>query len=73
MRDADHSPPSSAEVKKELELYLLSPKAPPWRVMGPVYFTVPKYVTSDNAMTSGIDMIEGSTFSVSFEKFNLHY
>jgi hypothetical protein len=25
-RDADHSPPSSAEVKKEHELYLLSPK-----------------------------------------------
>jgi hypothetical protein len=25
-RDADHSPPSSAEVKKEQELYLLSPK-----------------------------------------------
>jgi hypothetical protein len=24
-RDADHSPPSSAEVKKEQELYLLSP------------------------------------------------
>jgi hypothetical protein len=25
--DADHSPPSSAEVKKEYELYLLSPKS----------------------------------------------
>jgi hypothetical protein len=25
-RDADHSPPSSAEGKKEKELYLLSPK-----------------------------------------------
>jgi hypothetical protein len=25
-RDADHSPPSSAEVKKEQELHLLSPK-----------------------------------------------
>jgi hypothetical protein len=25
-RDADHSPPSSAEVKKEWELYLLSPR-----------------------------------------------
>jgi hypothetical protein len=34
-RDADHSPPSSAEVKKEWELYL-SPRAPPWRVAGPV-------------------------------------
>jgi hypothetical protein len=25
-RDADHSPPSNAEVKKEYELYLLSPR-----------------------------------------------
>jgi hypothetical protein len=33
-RDADHSPPSSAEVKNEYELYILSPQAPPWRVMG---------------------------------------
>jgi hypothetical protein len=33
-RDADHSPPSSAEVEIELELYLLSPQAPPWRVAG---------------------------------------
>jgi hypothetical protein len=36
-RDADHSPPSSAEVKYEKELYLLSPQAPPWRVAGSVY------------------------------------
>jgi hypothetical protein len=36
-RDADHSPPSSAEVKKEQELYLLSPKAPPWSVTGQLY------------------------------------
>jgi hypothetical protein len=28
-RDADHSPPSSAEVKYEWELHLLSPQAPP--------------------------------------------
>jgi hypothetical protein len=31
-RDADHPPPSSAEVKKEYELYVLS-----WRVAGPFY------------------------------------
>jgi hypothetical protein len=37
-RDADHSPPSSAEVVNE-ELYLLSPQAPPWRVEGLLYFT----------------------------------
>jgi hypothetical protein len=33
-RDADHSPPSSAEVVNEWELYLLSPQAPSWRVVG---------------------------------------
>jgi hypothetical protein len=36
-RDADHSPPSSAEVKNEQKLYLLSPHAPPWRVAGTLY------------------------------------
>jgi hypothetical protein len=36
-RGADHSPPSNAEVKKEWELYVLSPKAPPWHVTGPLY------------------------------------
>jgi hypothetical protein len=35
-RDADHSPPSSAEVENEKELYLLSPQAPSWRVVGQV-------------------------------------
>jgi hypothetical protein len=35
--DADHSLPSSAEVKNEYELYLLSPQAPPWRVAGSLY------------------------------------
>jgi hypothetical protein len=38
-RDADHSPPSSAEVVNEYELYLLSPQAPPWLVAGLLYFT----------------------------------
>jgi hypothetical protein len=35
-READHSPPSSAEVENE-ELYLISPEAPPWRVAGLLY------------------------------------
>jgi hypothetical protein len=39
-RDADHSSPSSAEVKNELELYLLSPQAPPWRVAGLLCFDI---------------------------------
>jgi hypothetical protein len=33
-RDADHSPLSSAEVKNEQELYLLSPQAPSLRAVG---------------------------------------
>jgi hypothetical protein len=37
-RDADHSPPSSAEVKNEQELYLLSPQVPSRRVAGQLYF-----------------------------------
>jgi hypothetical protein len=38
-RYADHSPPSSAEVENEYELYILSPQAPSWRVAGLLYFT----------------------------------
>jgi hypothetical protein len=41
--DADHSSSSSAEVKNKEELYLLSPQAPPWRVVGQLrwtYFTL---------------------------------
>jgi hypothetical protein len=30
-READHLPPSNAEVKERVELYLLSPNAPSWR------------------------------------------
>jgi hypothetical protein len=30
-READHSPPSSVEVKEWVELYLHSPNTPPWR------------------------------------------
>jgi hypothetical protein len=30
-READHSPPFSAEVKEGVELYLHSPNTPPWR------------------------------------------
>jgi hypothetical protein len=30
-READHSPPSSAEVKKWVDLYLQSPNTPSWR------------------------------------------
>jgi hypothetical protein len=30
-READHSPPSNAEVKDWVELYLHSPNTPSWR------------------------------------------
>jgi hypothetical protein len=30
VREADHSPPSSAEVKEWLELYLHAPNTPSW-------------------------------------------
>jgi len=30
--EADHSPPSSAEIKESVELCLHSPNTPPWRV-----------------------------------------
>jgi hypothetical protein len=30
-READHSPPSSAEVKEWAELYFHSPNTPSWR------------------------------------------
>jgi hypothetical protein len=37
-RDADHSPPSSAEVKNEKELYLLSPPPSQLACSGQLYF-----------------------------------
>ena len=33
-RDGDHPPPSSAEVKERVELYLYSPSGPSWPVLG---------------------------------------
>jgi hypothetical protein len=48
-RDADHSPPSSAEVVNEQELYFLSPQAPPWRVTRLLYFTF-YMVSTDNSV-----------------------
>jgi hypothetical protein len=33
VREADHSLPSSADVKECLELYLHSPNTPSWRVL----------------------------------------
>jgi hypothetical protein len=33
-RGVDHTPPSSAEVKERVELYLYSPSGPSWPVLG---------------------------------------
>ena len=33
-RGADHPPPTSAEVKERVELYLYSPFGPSWPVIG---------------------------------------
>jgi len=33
-RGVDHPPPSSAEVKDRVELYLFSPYGPSWPVLG---------------------------------------
>jgi hypothetical protein len=43
-READHSPPTSAEVKEWVELYFYSPNTPSWRgaqlggAQGQLYF-----------------------------------
>jgi hypothetical protein len=43
--DIDHPPPSSAEVKERVELYLYSPSGPSWPVLGwtlPLLYLLPK-------------------------------
>jgi hypothetical protein len=52
-READHSPPSSAEVEEWVELYFHSPDTPSWRgaqlggVQGqPVYIYIYMYIKS---------------------------
>jgi hypothetical protein len=39
-RDADHSPSSSAEVKKERGYTSSHPKRLPWRILGKIYFSL---------------------------------
>jgi hypothetical protein len=56
-RDADHSPPSSAEVVNE-ELYLLSPQASPWRVKGLFYFLPIKEITNCTEVGDFKDTLE---------------
>jgi hypothetical protein len=46
-RGADHTPPSSAEVKERVELYFYSPSGPSWPVIGralPLPFYLPPTV-----------------------------
>ena len=44
-RGVDHPPPSSAEVKERVELYLYSPSGPSWPILGltlrPLKFNTP--------------------------------
>jgi hypothetical protein len=53
-READHSPPSSAEVKGWVELYLHSPNTPSWRgvqlggAQGQLYLPMKIYVNRQN-------------------------
>jgi hypothetical protein len=42
--DVDLSPPSSAEVMNEQELYLLSSQAPSWRIAGLLYLLLLYYL-----------------------------
>jgi hypothetical protein len=35
-RGVDHPPPSSAEVKERVELYLYSPSGPSWHFLGKI-------------------------------------
>jgi len=46
-RGADHLPPSSAEFKERIELYLYSPSGLSWPVLGwtLLYFTLPDYLS----------------------------
>jgi hypothetical protein len=43
-RDADHSPPSSTEVKNDLALYRLSPQAPSWSVVGLIVLGLKQFI-----------------------------
>ena len=42
-RGVDHPPPSSAEVKQRVDLYLYSPYGPWWLVYGEIYLTITLY------------------------------
>jgi hypothetical protein len=63
-RDADHSPPSSVEVKYEEELYLLSPHLPPWHVAGQLYFTFTQHFYCKTAYILEIYILYNKTISI---------
>jgi len=47
-RGAEHPPPSSAEVKERVELYLYSPAGPSWPILGRVLsLPLPVYPPAD--------------------------
>jgi hypothetical protein len=49
-RDSDHSPPSSAEVKKEWELYLLTNKCASMERNGTTFFTINIWICRKNIL-----------------------
>ena len=50
-RGVDHPPPSSAEVKERVELYLYSPSGPSWPVLGRTLPFMPSYLSSHRICT----------------------
>jgi hypothetical protein len=54
--DADHSPPSSAKVNNEQELYLLSPQETPWHVVGSLYLFLSHKGWCTRSGVSGADI-----------------
>jgi hypothetical protein len=55
-READHSPPSSAEVKEWVELYLHSPNTPSWRGAELGGALVRSYINVEKTIITDMDL-----------------
>jgi hypothetical protein len=62
-READHSPPSSAEVKEWVELYLHSPNKPSW------YCAQLKHRDTFTYCTNIVNIDQELMFSIQFKSF----
>jgi hypothetical protein len=76
-READHSPPSSAELKEWVELYLHSPNMPSWRgaqlkeAQGQLYLYLYLILTSlQRYITSDIGTVSFNNFPVNKTRKN---